>query len=122
MLSLTKHFFSQRFISWAMIFLLTISPIQLAMAADINVDGHGENCPMALMHVEGSSMSENCEMSANDQCADHLGCVNMHISASVLKSKLSVLSKQSATRLSLHLYDATLSTHYPELLKRPPKV
>jgi len=122
MFFLAKQLFSQRLISWAMILLLAISPIQVAMAADINLDGHGEHCQMALMQVDGSSMNMDCALDHGSKCSDHLGCVNISSSATAQKSKLSIFQNQKVVRLSLHLFDAAISTHYPELLKRPPKV
>lgn len=115
-----KSLFSQQIISWIMTLILAISPIQVAMAAYINFDGEGEPCQMSMMQAEASSMKDHCALNHAGKCAHHLNCFSFNLSHVDLTSPL-VINLPLLERSSWPLFDESLNSHYPQLLKRPPK-
>ena len=105
-----------------MVLVIATSPMQLALSFEIDQDNHDMSCNMLLT----DSMSEPgqhglCHLEHEEHCQDHLGCV-AQFSSFLYTSNSFQFSPGSAMLVKFSMANENLKTHYPELMKRPPKI
>lgn len=110
--------------SWLLVLILAISPVQVTMAIDIDLDAHGERCQMNSMPSHDSVDMDskiNCPMEHGDHCKDHPGCVGK-VSSSSMQAPFSLLFvAKTRGHIIFIIENEDVRTVYPSLLKRPPK-
>ncbi len=115
------HFLKQ-FIYGLMVLVIATSPMQLALSFDFDQDSHEVSCNFTLSHsLSESGQHEICHDEHEEHCQDHLGCV-AQFSSYLFASNAFQFSAGSAMLVKFSMANENLKTHYPELMKRPPKV
>ena len=116
-----KTFPLDRMVSWLLILIISIAPFQssLAMHFDSN-DPAQDNQVLVSQPQEtvSTSDSQNCVVNycqSFSACAAHLNC-NPVTSSSPLQ-----LSAPAQFFYHIAIGDASVSTRFPDLLKRPPR-
>jgi hypothetical protein len=115
---------SKQIFSWLLVLILAISPIQVTMAIDVDLDGHGERCQMNSMPSHDSvdmDLKINSPMEHGDHCKDHPSCVGQ-VSSSSMQAPFSLLFvARTSGHYKFIMENEDVQTVYPSQLKRPPK-
>jgi hypothetical protein len=111
----------RKLISWLLILIISTAPFQssIAMHSDMNAPAQ-DNQFLGTQPQEGASTSDSQSCVVNfcqsfSTCAAHLNC-NL-----VTSSSPPPLSAPAQFFYHLLIGDVSVSTRYPDLLKRPPK-
>lgn len=123
----TRHmlYFSRQCLIRLLVLVIAISPVQIAMAIDFDAPGQTVYCQVAAvqsfdwsgdMKRDAACVTEN-----SDHCGDISVCVAQTSFTSLRSSISLLLPPVNATRLKFITNNASMSTNYPGLLKRPPK-
>jgi hypothetical protein len=122
--NLAMLFFNRQFLSWLLVLIMMISPIQVVMASDFAQDGHGAKCQMsgssAELVVSANCGSDHDMADHSKNCQEHPGCI-AHSSTTLFSSSFVVALSRAVSQLKFKADHDTFLTHYPSLLKRPPK-
>jgi hypothetical protein len=103
---------------------MTISPVQITMAIDIDQHNQAMNCqisPAQLTSTSVNNTSDDCPSDYSGNCVDVSVCVAQY-NFSLYSSNSFLLITRAATHTKFMPDNDSVSSHYPELLKRPPKV
>ena len=118
-------YFSRQFLTQLLILIMVISPVQVTMAIDIGQLGQAMTCQVSqvqLTDMTDKNMDEKCTSGYGDHCAE-LSVCGAQNNISSLHSVNSFLLMARATDYKKIVADSdSVRTHYPELLKRPPKI
>ena len=115
----TRHFFSR-----LLILVMTISPVQITMAIDLDQSNQTMNCQISQAQLSGTgvnSLSGDCTSDYSKHCVDLSVCGAQYNFTSYSSNSILLITRVLTHTKFLPDNDA-VSTHYPELLKRPPKV
>jgi len=121
-------FFNKQFLSWLLVLIIAISPIQVTTANGFGQSSHGELCQMIEQEksvnstVKATEMTADCGMSHGNDCQQHLGCIAQFSSTLIFLSLSSVSINRAVTHLKFIAGNDSILTHYPSRLKRPPRV
>ena len=105
-----------------LILILTVGSVQNAFAIDLEQIHPAANCHFSLSQSPESSIGNSNENSTNNYCQDLSVCVAHYNCAPLLPSVLSQLPARVLVQLADLAGNAVVSTRYPRLFKRPPKV
>ena len=117
-------FVNRQFFCWLLVLVMMVSPIQVTMASDFAQQSHGMNCHKPD-HGINAVVSANCckDPGGSDHtkiCIVHPECV-AQFSTSLIPSSLVVAMPRSVSLIKFIAEHKAVLTHYPSLLKRPPK-
>lgn len=122
--NLAMLFFNRQFLSWLLVLVMMISPIQVVMATDFAQDSHGVNCQMpdsiAELAVAVNCGADHDTADHSKNCQEHPGCI-AHLSTTLFSSGFVVSLSRAVSQLKFTADHDTILSHYPSLLKRPPK-
>jgi len=116
---LTRQFFSR-----LLILVMTISPVQITMAIDLDQHNQAMNCQISqvqLTSITFNNTSDDCTSDYNGHCVDLSVCVAQY-NFSLYSSNSFLLMSRAATHTKFMPDKDSVSTQYPELIKRPPKI
>ena len=116
---LTRQFFSR-----LLILIMTISPVQITMAIDLDQSNQAMNCQISQAELSGTgvnSLSGDCTSDYSRHCVD-LSVCGAQYNFTSYSSNLFLLMSRAATLTKFMPDNDSVSTHYPELVKRPPKI
>ncbi len=107
-----------------MVLVMMTSPIQVAVATDFAQDSHGVNCQMpdsiTKLAVAMNCGSDHSGSDHSKNCQEHPGCI-AHMSSSLLPSGFVVADSRVELQVKFKAGHESILSHYPSLLKRPPK-
>ncbi|MCK4709844.1 MAG: hypothetical protein KAU21_14595 [Gammaproteobacteria bacterium] len=115
------HFLTKQFFSWLLVLMMVISPVQITMATDTDQGSHGANCQIPLVQISDIYQNDNCPMQYEKQCQEHPGCVAQFTTIPLLILNSNLSADRNITQLKFFTDNDVFLTHYPSLLKRPPK-
>ncbi len=116
-----KAFPIDKMISWLLILIISTAPFQSSIAMHLDMNARAQDnhvLVVQLLETASSSDSQSCIVNfcqSFSACATHLSC-NPVTSSSPLQ-----LSAHARFFYTLPSGDASVSTQFPDLLKRPPK-
>ena len=117
--------FTRKFFSRLLIFILIINPVQITIASDFDQHSGTMNCQVSQERVPGATVKipgDGCKPDNQEHCSDISVCV-MHNNLSAFYSNNSfLLVPRAFAQKKFVPENETVSTQYPDLLKRPPKV
>jgi hypothetical protein len=119
------NLFTRQFFSRLLILIMTISPVQITMAIDLDQHSRAMNCQISQAQLSGTdvnNLSRDCTSDYSGHCVDLSVCVAQYNFTSWYSSNSFLLFTRMATHTKYMPDSDAFSTHYPELLKRPPKV
>lgn len=120
MFNFYRHFFSS-----LLILVMIINPIQIAQAIDFDRPEQATPCQISQERfpavVDLISTGGSCISDQGSHCVDSSVCVAQSNFTSLRSSGSIVLTIQVITKLKFVVEGDAVSTHYPELLRRPPK-
>jgi hypothetical protein len=118
-------YFDRQFIRRLLILILTIGPVQMNMAIDFDQSNQAMNCQNSQVQppdmAEKNNYSE-CTSIYTVHCVDLSVCGAQYNFSSLYSSNPFLLRARAVTQLKFMSDKDAVSTHYPEPLKRPPKV
>lgn len=117
---LTRQFFSR-----LLILVMTISPVQITMAIDLDQHDQSMKCQISqaqLTSTATNNLNADCNSNYNGHCVDLSVCVGQYNFSSWYSSSSFLLMSRAATHTKFLPDNDSVSTHYPELVKRPPKI
>jgi hypothetical protein len=109
------------FISWLMILIMFIGPVQVTFAGNLEPDNPAQNCQFLSIQTSESGTSISSEQVTVSHCQGHTVCVSHINCVTFLTSKLFEFSTPVLMLAQDLASKVTVSTRYPRLLKRPPK-
>ena len=116
------HYTVNRFISGLLILIMTIGPVQIAFAIDYEQIRPADNCRISMNHAAEYGIGNSDEITMIDYCLNCSVCVAHYNCAPLLPSVLSQLTARVYVHPADPTGDTVVSTRYPGLFKRPPKV
>jgi hypothetical protein len=117
---LTRQFFSR-----LLILIMTISPVQMTMAIDLDQHNQAVNCQVSQAQLPDTTISNTsggCTSEYGEHCVDLSVCGAQFNFSSLYSSKSFLLITRAVTHTKFTADNDAVSSRYPELLKRPPKV
>jgi hypothetical protein len=118
------NLFTRQFFSRLLILIMTISPVQITMAIDLDQHNQAMKCQISQAQLANTTVgntSEGCTSDYNGHCVDLSVCVAQYNLSSYSSSSFLLITR-AVTHTKFIPDNDSVSTHYPELLKRPPKV
>lgn len=118
-------FNTRQFFSRLLILIMTISPVQMTMAIDLDQHNQAMNCQILqaqLLNTTVSDTSGDCTSHYGEHCVDLSVCGAQFNFSSLYSSNSSLLMARAVIHTKFIPDNDAVSTHYPELIKRPPKV
>lgn len=110
-----------QFITWLLVLIMVINPVQVTMAADTDQNSQGVNCQMSFIPMSDTSPGNHCPMLHDEKCQQHTGCVvQLTVTALPLLHSL-LLTQRPISSLKFIIEKDAFNTQYPSLLKRPPR-
>ena len=104
--------------AWLLILALAISAAPGGFASDISQPGHGDDCPM-MQTFPADIDAAGCQQTGDDQCRSTL--CTQHNTTSLQTQITFQLAARAECQAVIAASRRTISSHYPNLLKRPPK-
>jgi len=104
---------------------MAISPVQITMALAIDQNNQVEYCQISQVHpadIMEKIMGGACQSDQSSHCVNLSVCVTQHNFSSMKSSNSFLLLTRAVIRNKFIAVSDAVSTHYPELLRRPPKV
>jgi len=118
-------YFDRQLIIRLLILVMAISPVQITMAIDIDQNNQAMNCQNSQVqpaNIMEKIMGGGCQSDQSSHCVDLSVCVTQHNFSSMQSSNSFLLLARAAIHKKFVADIDAVSTHYPELLRRPPKV
>jgi hypothetical protein len=118
-------FKTRQFINRLLILIMTISPVQITMAIDLDQHSQAMNCQNSQAQPPDTTVnntSGDCPSDYGEHCVDLSVCGVQFNFSSFYSSKSFLLITRAVTHTKFIPDNDAVPTHYPELLKRPPKV
>jgi hypothetical protein len=118
------NLFTRQFFSRLLILIMTISPVQITMAVDLDQHNQAMNCQVSQAQLSSTgvnSLSGDCTSNHSGHCVDLSVCGAQYNFTSYSSNSFLLISR-AATHTKYMPDDDLVSTRYPELLKRPPKI
>lgn len=108
--------------------LMVLSPMQVSLASDAEPHEHANSCSAVAFASRTAAQLElnDCaqgyeEVSHEESCIDHPGCVIQFNLSTLQSSDAFLLLANKAIRLRLNSNNDAFSTRYLDLPRRPPK-
>ena len=117
--------FARQFFSRLLILVMAIGPVQITMAIDLDQHNQAMNCQMSQAQQVGITVNntdENCTSDYSGHCVDLSVCVVQYNFSSFYSANSFLLMSRAVTHTKFIPDNDAVSSRYPELLKRPPKV
>ena len=117
--------FSRLFLFRLLILVMAISPVQITMAIDFGHNNLVKNCQISKARTADFMeriMDEGCKSDQKNHCVDLSVCVTQHNFSSMKSSNSFLLLTRAVIHKKFIADSDAVSTQYPELLRRPPKV
>jgi len=118
-------YFSRQFISRLLILIMTISPVQITMAIDLDQHNQAMNCQISQAQLPNTRVSipgEDCTSDYGEHCVNLSVCGAQFNFSSLYSPNAFLLIPRAVTHTKFIPDNDAISTRYPELVKRPPKV
>jgi hypothetical protein len=116
---------NKQFIARFVILIMAISPVQITIATDFDQHGTEMNCQISSVSSPAPAymnIDDNCGIENSSHCVDLSVCAAQTNFISLRSSGPLIFSPGVATLLKFTTDNQSISTNYPELLRRPPKV
>ena len=116
---------NKQFIARFMVLIMSISPVQITIAADFDHHDTEMNCQISSVPSPDPTymnIDDNCGIENSSHCVDLSVCAAQTNFISLRSSSPLIISASAVTRLKITTDNQSISTNYPELLRRPPKV
>jgi hypothetical protein len=104
---------------------MTISPVQITMAIDLDQHNQAMKCQISqarLANTAVNNLNADCSSDYSGHCVDLSVCVAQYNFTSQYSLNSFLLMSRAVTHTKYMPDDDSVSTHYPDLLKRPPKI
>ena len=114
---------NKQLIARFLVLIMAISPVQITIATDFNQHGAEMNCQVSSVPSPAFAymdMNHNCGIENNSRCVDLSMCAAQTNFVSLRSSSPPIFAPGVATLLKFKADNQSISTIYPELLRRPP--
>jgi len=118
------NFFTRQFFSRLLILIMAISPVQITMATDLDQHTQAMNCQISQAQFHNTAVSQtsgDCTSDHSEHCVNLSVCGAQFNFSSLYSSNSFLLMTRAVTHSKFVPDNDAISTHYPELFKRPPK-
>jgi len=113
---------NKQFIAWFMVLIIAISPVQITIATDFDQHSTDMNCQISSLPSPNMNIDDNCGVEDSGHCLNLSVCAAQINFISLRSSSPLIFSPGAVTQLKFTADNQSISTNYPELLRRPPKV
>jgi hypothetical protein len=118
-------FKTRQFLSRLLILIMAISPVQMTMAIDLDQHTQAVNCKFSQAQLPDTTISNtsgDCTSEYGGHCVDLSVCGAQINFSSLYSSNSFLLVSRTLAHAKFIPGNDAVSTRYPELFKRPPKV
>jgi hypothetical protein len=118
-------FKTRQFFSRLLILIMAISPVQMTMAIDLDQHNQSMNCQISQAQLPDTTISNtsvDCTSEYGEHCVDLSVCGAQFNFSSLYSSNSFLLVTRILAHAKFIPDNDAVSTHYPELFKRPPKI
>ena len=116
---------ARQFLIRLIILIIAISPVQITMAIDFDQHSQATTCQMSQeqpAEIMVKIMGEACKSDQDNHCVDLSVCSVQYNVSSLYSSGLFQLTARTVIHKKFIAERDAVSTQYPELLKRPPRI
>lgn len=117
-------YISRQFLAQLLILIMVVSPVQITMAIDIDQLGQAMACQVSqvqLANMTDKNMDGKCTPEFGGHCMELSVCGAQNNISSLHSVNLFLLVARATAYKNFVVDSDSVRTHYPELLKRPPK-
>ena len=110
--------------SWILILIMAIGAVHSAMAIDFSQNKQGKECTvmqMSLSDASGMNAGGNCPMEPGEGNSIDTECTMPCNFTSLQAPHATLLAALAESRQKTLTANDSIMSHYPDLLKRPPK-